>query len=112
MDFSVFDTGVLLSIIAINLTLIGLTSLAETRKVIGVDYGKFLITKAVICGGIKYKHFLVFFTMLNIFATLSLFWIKKYILLLEIVSISLVVLLCLLLIYFMSSISFSCVKRV
>lgn len=38
MKETVFDISIIIAIIAINMTVIGLTSLAETKKIIGVDY--------------------------------------------------------------------------
>ena len=38
------DSNILLTMISINMTIIGLTSLAEKKTIIGVDYGKYLIT--------------------------------------------------------------------
>lgn len=39
------DNSLILAIIAINMTIIGLTSLADAKTVIGVNYGDFLIRK-------------------------------------------------------------------
>ncbi|WP_165976170.1 hypothetical protein [Bacillus salipaludis] len=41
IDFNriINDVSLIMAIIAINMTIIGLTSLAETKKIIGVDYG-------------------------------------------------------------------------
>jgi hypothetical protein len=49
----IFDTATLIAIIAINMTVIGLTSLAETKKIIGVDYGRFLVKKYRILGQVR-----------------------------------------------------------
>ncbi|MFJ8246318.1 hypothetical protein [Peribacillus asahii] len=38
-----YDSSLIMAMIAINMTIIGLTSLAEFKKVIGIDYGSFLI---------------------------------------------------------------------
>lgn len=75
-----FDNSILISIIAINLTLIGLTSLAETKKVMGIDYGRFLINEYVFFLPfritVKLKYWLGFFIMVNGMAVVSLFFTK------------------------------------
>ena len=43
------------------MTVIGLTSLAELKNVIGIDYGKFLLRKYKIFGVIRVYHLLVVF---------------------------------------------------
>ncbi|HKM29272.1 MAG TPA: hypothetical protein VJZ51_00760 [Bacilli bacterium] len=75
-----FNNSILISIIAINLTLIGLTSLAESKKVMGIDYGKFLVNEFVIFLPfnikLKLKHWLGFFILVNGLAIMSLFFTK------------------------------------
>ncbi len=75
-----FDNAILISIIAINLTLIGLTSLAETKKVMGIDYGRFMINEYVFFlpfkVNVKLKYWLGFFIMVNGLAIVSLFFTK------------------------------------
>lgn len=100
-----FDNGFLLSIIAINLTLIGLTSLAETRRVLGVDYGKFLINQAYVFWRIKFKHFIISFATINILSAVSLLFTHHKVVLLFTSSFLLISMI-LLLIYFISSILF------
>lgn len=56
MDSIIFDNGLIISIIAINMTVIGLTSLAEMKNIIGIDYGKFLLRKYKIFGFIRVYH--------------------------------------------------------
>lgn len=68
----IFDTGLIISIIAINMTVIGLTSLADMKKVIGIDYGKFLLRKYKIFGFIRVYYLLILFGVINV---LSLFLI-------------------------------------
>ncbi|MDD5293690.1 MAG: hypothetical protein PHW40_05210 [Candidatus Izemoplasmatales bacterium] len=70
-----FDNSILISMIAINLTLIGLTSLAETKKVLGIDYGKFLINRyRLFSSKMKLKYWLLSFLLINGIATICLAW--------------------------------------
>lgn len=67
------DGSLWLAIIAINMTIIGLTSLAETKNIIGVDYGKYLIKFYKILGIIRMYYLLVLFAMINIISLISMF---------------------------------------
>ena len=75
IDFNsmVNDGSVWLAIIAINMTIIGLTSLAETKNVIGIDYGKYLIKSYKVVGSIRIYHLLVLFAIINVVSLLSMF---------------------------------------
>lgn len=73
LDFISRDSNLLLAIIAINMTIIGLTSLAETKQIMGVDYGKFLIRKYKVFYRIKIYYFLIFFALINVASLISLF---------------------------------------
>ena len=68
----VMDNGIVMAIIAINMTVIGLTSLADTKSVIGVDYGKFLVTKYKLLG-IRMYYWLISFALINIFTLFIMF---------------------------------------
>lgn len=68
------DNSLILAIIAINMTVIGLTSLAESKSIIGIDYGKFLIKKYKVFGLVKIYYLLIIFAAVNIVAVLSLFF--------------------------------------
>ena len=43
LNYLLGDNNTMLAIVAINMTITGLTSLAETKIIIGVDYGKLLV---------------------------------------------------------------------
>ncbi|MFA1642604.1 hypothetical protein AB5N96_07045 [Chryseomicrobium imtechense] len=60
------DANILFAIIAINMTVIGLTSLAESKNIIGVDYGKFLLRKYKIGGYIRIYYLLILFAVINL----------------------------------------------
>ena len=60
-DNLITDGAIWLALITINMTIIGLTSLAETKRVIGVDYGKFLIRKYGVGGCVRIYYLLVVF---------------------------------------------------
>jgi hypothetical protein len=62
----IYDHNLLMAIIAINMTIIGLTSLAETKKIIGIDYGKFLIKKYKVFRGVRIYHLLIIFAVVNV----------------------------------------------
>ena len=68
----VMDNSIVMAIIAINMTVIGLTSLADTKSVIGVDYGKFLVTKYKLLG-IRMYYWLISFALINIFTLFIMF---------------------------------------
>lgn len=69
----IFDTSLLIAIIAINMTVIGLTSLAETKKIIGVDYGRFLVKKYRVIGPIKVYGLLILFAVINVSSLFFMF---------------------------------------
>lgn len=69
----VFNHSIWLTIIAINMTVIGLTSLAETKKIIGVDYGKFLIKSYKLFGILRIYYLLIIFASINIVSLFSMF---------------------------------------
>ncbi|MDZ5711319.1 hypothetical protein UFB30_03745 [Jeotgalibacillus sp. HH7-29] len=58
----------MISIIAINMTVIGLTSLAEMKSVIGVDYGRFLLRKYKVFGWLRVYYLLIIFAIINVLA--------------------------------------------
>ena len=61
----IYDNSLVMAIIAINMTIIGLTSLADQKCVIGIDYGKFLVTKFKL-GGIRMYYWLFGFALINV----------------------------------------------
>ena len=67
------DNNLLLAIIAINMTVIGLTSLAESKNIVGIDYGKFLIRKYKVFHIVRIYYILIFFAIVNISSLLCLF---------------------------------------
>lgn len=67
------DNNLILAIIAINMTVIGLTSLAESKSIIGIDYGKFLVKKYKVFNSIKIYNLLIVFAAINIISILCLF---------------------------------------
>lgn len=67
------DSNILLTMISINMTIIGLTSLAEKKTIIGVDYGKYLINKYKLFNIIPMYVLLVLFAVINILALLTLY---------------------------------------
>ncbi|SDO05583.1 hypothetical protein [Alkalicoccus daliensis] len=69
----IYDNSLILAIIAINMTIIGLTSLAETKRVVGVDYGKFLVRKFKLLYIIRIYHLLVLFAVVNILSLFLMF---------------------------------------
>jgi len=48
------------------MTVIGLTSLAESKTIIGIDYGKFLVKKYKVFGKIRMYYLLIIFAIINI----------------------------------------------
>ena len=103
MSFQDIDKALIVALIAINLTLLGLTTLAEAKKVLGVDYGKFLINKATLFLRVKYKHVIAIFTGINIIGVIAIFYTHiEIVLIITSVLISLSTIL--LLIYFVSSV--------
>jgi hypothetical protein len=75
IDFSkiIYDSNLIMAIIAINMTVIGLTSLAETKRVIGVDYGKFLVRKYRVFKRIRIYELLIAFAIINVGSLLLIF---------------------------------------
>lgn len=69
----IYDSSLIMAIIAINMTIIGLTSLAEFKKVIGIDYGSFLIKKYRLFLGIKIYHLLIVFAIINVSSLFFMF---------------------------------------
>lgn len=63
-----------LGIIALNMTVIGLTSLAEKRLVIGVEYGKYLIDKYRVKNLIRLYHLMVIFAIVNALSLIFMWW--------------------------------------
>ena len=63
------------ALIALNLTLIGLSSLAEKRSVIGVEYGKFLLDRYKVGGVFRLYHLLVFVAVSDIWAFVALWFV-------------------------------------
>lgn len=104
----IFDTQILVALIAINLTLIALTSLAESKKVIGIEYGKYLVNEYTFFTpswlpmiSIRLKQLLFLFMVLNGVA-LAVLYLTQNSIALKIVSTSLVFCLLALLFYFFS----------
>ena len=60
------DVEVWVSLIALNLTIVGLSSLAEKRSVIGMEYGSYLLDKYKIHGKIRMFHLLVFVAVVDV----------------------------------------------
>lgn len=77
MEKIIFDTSLIFAIIAINMTVIGLTSLAEMKNVVGIDYGKFLLRKYKIWGFIRVYYLLIVFALINV-ASLFLIIVPNY----------------------------------
>lgn len=77
METIIFDSSLIIAIIAINMTVIGLTSLAEMKKVIGIDYGNFLLKKYKIFGFLRIYYVLILFGIINVLG-LFLFVIPNY----------------------------------
>ncbi len=78
MDFinlkdTIFDNNLIIAIIAINMTIIGLTSLAETKRIIGVDYGKFLVKKYRILSRFRIYELLIIFAIVNVTSLFLMF---------------------------------------
>ncbi|QVY61283.1 hypothetical protein [Cytobacillus gottheilii] len=73
----IFDNSLIIAIIAINMTIIGLTSLAETRKVIGVDYGKFLVKKYRLFNKLRIYELLIVFAIINV-SSLFLMFVETF----------------------------------
>lgn len=69
----IYDSSLIMAIIAINMTIIGLTSLAEFKRVIGIDYGNFLIKKFRLLFGVKIYHLLVIFAVVNVSSLFFMF---------------------------------------
>ncbi|PHS30041.1 MAG: hypothetical protein COA82_11835 [Alkaliphilus sp.] len=59
--------------IAINMTVIGLTALAETKTIIGIDYGKFLVGRYKLFAFFRMYHLLILFAVINAVSLLTYF---------------------------------------
>ena len=68
----IYDNSLILAIIAINMTVIGLTSLADKKTIIGVDYGQFLIKKFYF-GKMRMYYWLITFAMINVLSLFTMF---------------------------------------
>lgn len=64
-DYMSYDYAIVLTIIGINMTVIGLTSLAESKNVIGIDYGRFLIKRFKVWGFLRMYDLLIAFAIVN-----------------------------------------------
>lgn len=95
-----FDNSIILAIVAINMTVIGLTSLADTKSVIGIDYGDFLIKKYKIGYKIRMFYLLILFAITNIISLFSIIITNENLLLIN--SINLLVSLIFAIYYFFS----------
>jgi len=73
MQEIIFNAELIISIIGINITVIGLTSLADMKNVIGIDYGKFLLRKYKIFGSIRVYYLLILFGIINVFSLFLIF---------------------------------------
>lgn len=71
----IFDNSLIMAIIAINMTVIGLTSLADKKTIIGIDYGEFLIKEFKFMG-LKIYCWLIIFALINI-GNLFLMFVEK-----------------------------------
>lgn len=67
------DSNILLTMISINMTIIGLTSLAEKKTIIGVDYGKYLINNYKLFRIIPMYVLLILFAIINTLALFTLY---------------------------------------
>lgn len=68
MEAIIYDTSLIFAIIAINMTVIGLTSLADMKSVVGIEYANFLLRKYKILGFIRIYHLLILFGVINVMA--------------------------------------------
>jgi len=68
--------------VAINFTVLGLTSLAESKRVLGIEYGKFLLREhyMLVFNKIpfKIKWFLTLFAFINAFAFIGIFMFGNF----------------------------------
>ena len=67
------DSSILLTVISINMTIIGLTSLAEKKTIIGVDYGRYLINNYKLFHVIPLYYLLILFAIINTVALFTLY---------------------------------------
>lgn len=74
MERLYLDSNILLTMISINMTIIGLTSLAEKKTIIGVDYGKYLISKYKLFHVVPLYVLLIIFAVINTAALFTLYW--------------------------------------
>ncbi|MER2190048.1 MAG: hypothetical protein ABS951_03735 [Solibacillus sp.] len=77
MQKIIYDSSLNMAIIAINMTIIGLTSLADFKKVIGVDYGTFLMKKYKLVCRFTVYHVLILFAVVNV-SSLFLMFVDNY----------------------------------
>ena len=63
-----------MALVALNLTIVGLSSLAEKRSVIGIEYGRYLLDRYKIYGFIRLFHMLVFVAVVDAISIVSI-WI-------------------------------------
>ena len=82
-----YDNNILLAIIAINMTVIGLTSLADKKTIIGIDYGEFLIKEFRFLG-MRMYWWLIIFALIN---AISLFTMFIYVPIIRKINLSLLV---------------------
>ncbi|WP_235549848.1 hypothetical protein [Paenibacillus sp. Soil766] len=73
MQKIVTDNSLVMAIIAINMTIIGLTSLAESKSVIGIDYGRFLIRRYKVFQWIRIYDLLIVFAIVNVASLFLMF---------------------------------------
>ena len=64
-----------MALVALNLTIVGLSSLAEKRSVIGIEYGRYLLDKYKIHGRIRLFHLLVFVAVVDILSLVTM-WLS------------------------------------
>ena len=64
-----------MALVALNLTIVGLSSLAEKRSVIGIEYGRYLLDRYKIYGFIRLFHMLVFVAVVDAISIVSI-WIS------------------------------------
>lgn len=74
MERLYLDSNILLTMISINMTIIGLTSLAEKKTIIGVDYGKYLINNYKLFHVVPLYLLLILFAVINTAALFTLYW--------------------------------------
>ena len=63
------------AMVALNLTIVGLSSLAEKRCVIGLEYGRYLLDKYKICGLVRLYYLLVFVAVVDVVSIVAI-WVS------------------------------------